>query len=121
MMLNLKFYFTVVLLLVCFNLNASAQKVIKAKQAHKHVGEIVTVCDTIFDRMASHYANLFYVRIGEKKLKRNLTIMFTPEYIYNSARPLNNTNNNHICVTGLVEASAGGSLIWVQDNTQINY
>ena len=99
----------------------SAQKTVKANEAYKFRGKVVTVCDTIYNGIASHYTGLFEWDLGCDKAHKRLVVLFTPSYIY-SLTPLQNSKRcNTICVTGLVEGTKDTPILTVKDSSQVKY
>lgn len=99
---------------------ASAQNTIKAKDAYKYLGKRVTVCDTIYNRVASSYAVYYALYLGADKDFKRLLVKFQPSYVIDNEQSKRNiTFKKEICVTGLVEGTKQHPTITVKDSTQM--
>ncbi|MGF7042829.1 hypothetical protein [Mucilaginibacter lappiensis] len=100
-----------------FPLDLSAQKLIKIKRASHYIGKTVTVCDTVYSRVNSHYAQIFELRLGADVEHKSLIIRLSP-YIIGYLKPI---KSKFICVTGLIEGDKTQPVIFVKDTSQLKY
>src|ERR1700712_3131388 len=115
----MKHIFLISAIMVMFSLGASAQSMISAKDAAKHVGEKVTICDKVVNENLKALAIALY--IGGDRPNQLLTVICR-------AAGKNKSNahfdvpyqGKEICVTGIVSKDKDGkAVIRVNDPKQI--
>lgn len=110
-------YLIPAIILLCF-LKVSAQSIIPAKFAEKHIGKRITVCDKVFGSIKGNKATLLY--LGGDYPKQVLTVVIESTAI-NKFRinPAVDFKGKDICVTGVVSKDKGNPEIIVKDPKQI--
>ena len=68
-------FFLPIALVVLFTGNASAQTVVPAKNAGKHIGKTVKICDKVFGGRLLTPSNITLLDIGANSPNQELTIM----------------------------------------------
>jgi len=104
-----------------FAFNASAQTTtITAKEAAKHIGETVTVCDKVYSTKLLTPSNMTFLDLGAAHPNQDLTLVIKGEDRSKfKGQPEVDYKDKNICVTGLVIDFKGKPEIVVSDPSQI--
>jgi len=115
----MKHIFLISAIMVLFAFGASAQSMIPAKDAAKHVGEKVTICDKVVSEDLKAYAIALY--IGGDHPNQLLTVICRAAGKNKSKGHFNAPyQGKEICVTGTIVKDHDGTLvIRVTDPSQI--
>ena len=96
----------------------SAQDIIPAKYAAKHVGQKVTICDKVFNTANGSEAISLY--LGGDFPDQLLTIIIkTSDLPKFKGHPANDLKGKEICITGIVTINKGKAEIVVSSPKQI--
>ncbi|MBV8391019.1 MAG: hypothetical protein JO080_14535 [Mucilaginibacter sp.] len=114
----MKFTILITLTLALFSFGVQAQTIIPAKDALKHVGQKVTICEKVYDEDLKAFVVVLY--LGGDRPNQLLTIV---------CRATSNSKSKHfnapykgkdICVTGVItKGSDGKPVIKISDPAQI--
>ena len=110
-------YLISAIILLCF-FKVSAQNIIPAKFATKHIGGRITVCDKVFGSSTGPKATLMY--LGGDYPKQVLTVVIKSAALSKfKINPAVDFKGKDICVTGVVINDKGKPEIIVNDPKQI--
>ncbi|HEY4194376.1 MAG TPA: hypothetical protein VGM63_02495 [Mucilaginibacter sp.] len=96
----------------------SAQDIVPAKYAAKHVGHKVTICDKIFNTGSNSEATSLYLA-GDYPNQLLTIIIKTGDLAKFKGHPANDLKGKEICVTGVVTLNKGKAEITVSSPNQI--
>lgn len=103
-----------------FAFTASAQKVIATKDAAKHIGEKVTVCDKVFSTKLITPSNMTFLDLGGFHPNQLITVVIKGEDRGKFKNPPEDYyKGKNVCVTGMIIDYKGKPEIVVSDSTQI--
>lgn len=111
--------------LILFNLAASAQSMISAIDAAKHVGKKVTICDKVFSEDIKQFVVVLF--LGGDRPNQSLTVVIKADmqtkikgHYKNNGHFEDHYTGKDICVTGLLaKGDDGRPVIRVTDPSQI--
>jgi hypothetical protein len=106
-------------ILVSF-LKVSAQDIVPAKYAAKHVGQKVTICDKVFNTGINSEATSLYLA-GDYPDQLLTIIIKTRDLDKFKGHPVNDFKGKEICVTGVVTINKGKAEIVVSSPKQIKH
>ncbi len=96
----------------------SAQDIVPAKYAAKHVGHKITVCDKVFTSDSNPEAASLYLS-GDYPNQLLTIIIKTGDLAKFKGHPANDLKGKEICVTGIVTINKGKAEIVVSSPKQI--
>ena len=103
-----------------FAIKASAQTTIPAKDAAKHIGEKVTICDKVWGTKFLDQANITFLDIGGYNPNQLLTIVIKGEDRAKfKGKPEDDYKQKNVCVTGTIVDFKGKPEIVVTDPDQL--
>lgn len=116
----MKKIFLLIPLMALFAFTASAQKVIATKDAAKHIGEKVTVCDKVFSTKLITPSNMTFLDLGGFHPNQLITVVIKGEDRGKFKNPPEDYyKGKNVCVTGMIIDYKGKPEIVVSDSTQI--
>ena len=115
----MKYIFLISAIMVLFAFGASAQSMILAKDAAKHVGEKITVCDKVFSQDNRQFVVLLF--LGSDRPNQLLTVVIRASGKTKFKGHFDGDyRGKDICVTGIVSKDKDGkAVIRVTDPAQI--
>lgn len=103
-----------------FAVKVSAQTAILAKDAAKHVGEKVTICDKVWGTKFLDQANITFLDLGGYNPNQLLTIVIKGEDRAKfKGKPEDDYKQKNVCVTGTIVDFKGKPEIVVTDPGQL--
>lgn len=117
---SMKRLLTLISFIALFAFKASAQTTIPAKDAAKHIGETVTICDKVFGTKLLDGPNITFLDLGGAHPNQELTLVIKGEDRGKfTGKPEVDYKDKNICVTGVVVDFKGKPEIVVSDPSQI--
>jgi len=102
------------------SLNSVAQTTITAKEASKHIGEKVMVCDQVFGGKFLSEAEITLIDVGGSHPNELLTLVIKGDDRKKfKSPPEEDFNNKKVCVTGQIIEYKGKPEIIITDPEQI--
>jgi hypothetical protein len=112
---------SLILLIAFAAMRASAQTNIMAKDAAKHIGENVTICDKIFGGKFLSGPNLTLLDVGSNHPGELLSLVIKGDDRKKfTTAPEDKFKGKQVCITGKVIDYRGKPEIMITDTTQIN-
>lgn len=111
--------------LILFSLAGTAQSMISAKDAAKHLGKKVTICDKVFSEDIKPFVVVLF--LGADRPNHSLSVVIKADtktkfkgHYKNNGHFEDHYTGKDICVTGLLEKGGDGkTVIRVTDPSQI--
>ena len=117
---SMKHLFIITSFVALFAFKASAQTTIPAKDAAKHVGETVTICDKVYSTKLLTSSNITFLDLGAAHPDQELTLVIKGEDRSKfKGQPEVDYKDKNICVTGTIIDFKGKPEIVVTDPSQI--
>jgi hypothetical protein len=105
-----------------FACKASAQTIIPTKDAAKHIGETVMICDKVFSTKLITPSNMTFLDLGGVHPDQLLTVLIKGEDRSKfKGEPEVDFKGRNICVTGVIVDYKGKPEIIVSDPKQIKF
>jgi hypothetical protein len=118
--LNMKKLLSVAAFAVFFVYKAAAQTIVTAKNASKHIGQTVKICDNVFDGKLVTPANITLLDIGGNNPNQQLTLMIPAAYRNKfKGRPEVDYRGKDVIVTGKLIAYKGKPEIIITNPKQL--
>jgi hypothetical protein len=107
-------------IIALFSFRASAQTAISAKDAAKHIGEKVTICDKIWSTKFFDSSNMTLLDMGGYNPNQLLTIVIKGEDRGKfKGKPEDNYKGHNVCITGTLVDFKGKPEIVVTSPDQL--
>jgi len=111
---------TLALFIAFAAITASAQTTINAKEAAKHIGEEVTICDKIFSGKFLSNSNLTLLDVGGSHPNEVLSLVIKGDDRKKfSTAPEDKFKGKQVCITGKLIDYKGKPEIMITDTAQI--
>jgi len=108
------------LFIALFAFKASAQTAIAAKDAAKHIGENVTICDKVYSTKLLDGANITFLDLGGNHPDQLLTLVIKgDDRAKFKGQPEVDYKGKDVCVTGVLVDYKGKPEIIVSDPAQL--
>lgn len=104
---------------VLFTLSCSAQKKIAAKDAAKHSGETLMICDKVYATEPVKGENLTLLYLGSETGQYLTALVKGPENTKFRWHPERDFKGRNVCLSGKIVDYKGKPAIYVTDATQL--
>jgi DNA/RNA endonuclease YhcR with UshA esterase domain len=116
----MKYLLILISFVALFAVKASAQTTIAAKDAAKHTGETVTICDKVYSTKLLDGSNMTFLDLGGFHPKQALTLVIKGDDRSKfKGAPEVDFKGKNVCVTGVIVDFKGKPEIVLSDPTQL--
>lgn len=98
-------------------IKVTAQETYTANEAHQHIGETITICDTIIEVAKAN--DTYFLNFGKPYPNQTFTAVIFNEYVANFSYDLKILQNKKVCITQEVTEYKNTAQFILEDESEI--
>ena len=98
-------------------LKVTSQETYNSDEAHQHIGETITICDTIVEVAKAN--DTYFLNFGKPYPNQTFTAVIFNEYVSNFTYDLKTLENKKVCITQEVTEYKNTAQFVLEDESEI--